>query len=171
MKRAIALVELLALMAIIAITSIAFASLIRPLVIEIPRTRRVVEANTSILNMLTHLRSDVEASARLPVSFENINTDNKNLLIELPDGLICYTIEKGKVVRKVLKGKESSRITDTWPVPRAVIEWKTWQKNGKSYAIEILSHIEYIDQGRKETKLANSHVYFVGASPEVLKKK
>jgi prepilin-type N-terminal cleavage/methylation domain-containing protein len=171
MRKGFALVELLAVIAVIAVMSIAFAALINPLFIEIPKANRLIEVNAGVLNMLSHLRDDVEAAVRLPDSLGDKQADANNLLIELPDNVVCYTLESGKVVREVLNGGEVDRQSEIWSVPRAGIDWRRWQKDGRSYAVEIGTHIEYEQGSRRQYKLANSYVYFIGASAEVVREK
>ena len=171
MRKAIALIELLAAFVAIAVIAIAVAALTRPLIVEIPRANRIIQTNTSVNNMLTHLRNDIEAAVRLPDSFADKRTNEKILLIELPDRVVCYICENEKVARKVLRGASTAdQEADAWPVPKAKINWQRWQRDGKSYAVEVGTHFEY-KQGRHiETKLANSHVYFVGVAAEISEK-
>jgi len=169
MRKGFALIELLAAFVAIAIMAIAVAALTRPLIVEIPRANRIIETNTSVHNMLTHLRNDIEAAVQLPDKFADKRTDDKNLLIELPNSIICYTIENNEMVRKVLReASTAGKETDTWPVPKAKINWQRWQKDGISYAVEIGTHFEYKQGRRMETKLANNHVYFVGSAAEAI---
>lgn len=171
MRKAIALVELLASFVVIAVMSITVAALTRPLIIEIPRANRIMETNTSVNNMLTHLRNDIEAAVQLPDTFDDKHTDEKTLLIELPNRVVCYTLETDKVIKKVLTGDPNDREPDVWTVPTAKIEWCRWQKGSKTYALEVSTHIEHIWGGQMENKLANSHVYFVGISVDIVREK
>lgn len=169
MRKAFALIEFLAAFVAIALTAVAVAALTRPLIIEIPRANRVMETNTSVQNMLARLRSDVEAAVCLPDAFADKRTDDKNLLIELPNGIVCYTCENNEVVRRVLKSQsQTDAEPEVWPLPMAKIHWQRWQKNGMSYALEVGTHIEYKQGRRMETKMANNHVYFVGSAAEVV---
>jgi type II secretory pathway component PulJ len=171
MRKGFALMEMLALIAILAVIAIAVAALTRPLIIEIPRANRIIATNTSVHNMLTHLRNDIEAAECLPDAFADKRTNDKNLLIELPNSIVCYTCENNEVVRKVLKGNKAGENTDVWPVAKAKINWLRWQKDGTSYAVEIGTHFEYKQGRHVETKLANNHVYFVGAAGEAIGEK
>jgi type II secretory pathway component PulJ len=170
MRKAFALVELLAAIMVIAVMSISVAALTRPLIIEIPRANRIMETNTSILNLLSYMRRDVEAAVCLPDAFGDKHTNDATLLIEQPNRIICYTLGKDEVVRKVLKGQsEADAEPDVWLVPKAKINWQRWQTDGRSYALEVGTHFEYYKQGsHKEIKLANNHVYFVGAAAEAI---
>jgi hypothetical protein len=170
MRNAFALVELLAAMMVIALISITMAALTRPLIIEIPRANHAITANTSVLNMLSRLRDDIEMAVRLPDSLAGGQSDARNLLIQLPDSNVCYTLEEDKVFRKVLNGKYSGKSYQVWSIPEAKINWRRWQRNDESYAVEVCTYIECGQDSRMKTKLANSHVYFVGASAEAVKK-
>jgi hypothetical protein len=48
-------------------------------------------------------------------------------------------------------------------VPNAEIEWRLWKKDGLGYAVEVHTHIKYKLRERFQEKMANSHLYFLGA--------
>jgi hypothetical protein len=172
MRKGIALIELLAAFVAVAAMLITIAALTRPLIIEIPRVNRIMAANTSVHHMLVHLRDDIEAAVRVPDSFGDKRADEKTLLIELPNCVVCYTCANDKVVREVLRGENTTGgKADVWSIPKAKINWQRWQKDGRSYAVEISTHFEYKQGQRIERKLANSRVYFVGASADIMRKK
>jgi hypothetical protein len=126
-------------------------------------------SNTQLLDMLGRMRTDIEAARQLPESFGEYRSDDKSLLIESAEGVIHYQWDDGKVLRYRVSGAQQDRSNNpmTWSVPNARIEWAVWKKDGEGYAVEIQSHIHYPVGRRSEKKLANSHVYFVGAFREV----
>jgi len=164
MRKGYLLLEVVALLAVVAALSIPLARLSTMTIRDIPQFYRVIQVNTSVLNMLKHLHKDINAAVQLPESFAEYTTDDKVLLIELADGVVCYQLEDDKVLRRRLTNDEED--TTVWPVPSAKIKWQLWRKDNKGYAVEIRSYIELKRSGRPEKKMANSHLYFVGAYQE-----
>lgn len=164
MRKGFMLTELLVVLAVLSFVSVALAGLFRTLISDIPRASRVVQANTSLLNMLGQMREDIDAAKQLPRVFAEYTTDNKMLLIELSDGIICYQLKEDQVLRRRLKNaqEDGGEDMEVWSVPHAKIQWQVWKKDGKGYAVEVKTHIEYNVRGHLEKKMANSHLYFVG---------
>jgi hypothetical protein len=121
--------------------------------------------------MLKQMHTDIDTARQLPESFAGVTADDKLLLIESAAGCICYQFKDGKVLRRRLSSTEQGSGEDTtvWLVPHAEVEWQAWRENSKGYAVEVKTHIRHKVQGRWQKKMANSHLYFVGAFREVLK--
>ncbi len=174
MRKAFSLVELLTVMVVFASVSVAFAGLFTTVITDIPKSYRVVQENTSLLSMLGQMRKDIDVAKGLPESFAGYTTDDDLLLIELPDAMICYQLKNGEVLRRRLSrqrrpqenGGEDTRV---WSVPHAKVEWRLARGDDKAYAVEVRTHIEYEVRGHRQKKMANSHLYFVGALPEAVK--
>ena len=171
MRKGFSLIEVLVIIAILPIVWVALDGLFRTLISDIPRSYRVVQANTSLLSMLNQLHKDVDTAKQLPESFGQHTTDDGLLLIELIDGVICYQLRDGEVVRCRLTDAQQGIGEDTkvWSVPHGKIEWQVWRKNSGGYAVEVKTHIEHKIRGHWQKKMANSHLYFVGAFREVSK--
>ena len=170
MRKGFSLTEVLVLLAVLTSALVVFAPMFNTLFNHIPRSYRVAQENTQLLDMLGRMRRDIEAARQLPESFGEYRRDEKSLLIESTEGLIHYQWHDGKVLRYRLTGarQERSKEPMVWSVPNARIEWAVWKKDGEGYAVEIQSHIHYPVGRRSEKKLANSHVYFTGIFREAL---
>ncbi|MHC4620682.1 MAG: hypothetical protein ACYTEQ_23285 [Planctomycetota bacterium] len=165
MCRAFTLVEILAVLVLLTAAMFALAPATKTLVGEIPQSHRIVQANTSVLNMLGRMREDVDGAKGLPESFAEHRTDANMLLIESGEGAVCYELKEGEVVRYRLgDGGGDSEVRTIWPAPNARIEWRIWRRNGEGYAVEVRSWIDYAFDGRVDKRMANSHVYFAGAA-------
>ncbi|MHC4346734.1 MAG: hypothetical protein ACYSUP_18855 [Planctomycetota bacterium] len=116
------------------------------------------------------MRKDVEAAEKLPQSYAGYTTDDGTLLIELTDGVICYQLQDGKVIRSKLADTQNGGpgTPMVWSAPHASVRWEVWEKTGMGYAVQVQTHIDYPLRRRSEKKLANSHVYFMGTFREVL---
>jgi len=179
MRKAFSLVELLAVMVVSAAVSVALAALFTTIITDIPKSYRVVQENTSLLSVLGQMRKDIDRAKALPQSSAGHTTDDDLLLIELPDGMICYQLKNVEGARKMRTQVLRRRLTDAqedggedakvWSVPHAKVEWQLARKDDKAYAVEVRTHIEYEVRGHRQKKMANSYLYFVGALPEAVK--
>jgi prepilin-type N-terminal cleavage/methylation domain-containing protein len=170
MRRGYSLVELLVAMAIFSIVSIVVSKLFTTIISDIPRSYRIVQENTSVLNMLEQMHEDIDLAKGLPESFDEYKTDKDLLLIELPNGIVCYQLKDGRVFRRRLPtAKEHyEEAAKVWSVPNAEIDWQVRRNNGAGYAVEVKTHIEHNVRSRSEEKMAGSHLYFVGAFRKVV---
>ncbi|MHC4624305.1 MAG: PulJ/GspJ family protein [Planctomycetota bacterium] len=165
MRTGFTLVEILAVLVLLTAAMFALAPATQTLVGEIPQSYRIVQANTSVLDMLGRMREDVDGAKGLPESFGEHRTDANMLLIELSEGVVCYELKEGEVVRYRLgDGGGDSEAATTWSTPDARIEWRVWRREGRGYAVEVTTWIDYAAKGRVEKRMANSHVYFAGAA-------
>lgn len=165
MRKGFTLVEVLVVLAVLPFMMIVFGGLFNTLIKDIPRSHRVVQENTSLLSMLDWIQKDIDQAKGLPESFDEYITSDKLLLIELAEGMVCYQLKDDKVLRYTLTDSQQSNALEqtVWSVPHAKVEWQVRRKNGGGYAVEVQTHIEHIVHGRWEKKMANSHLYFIGA--------
>jgi hypothetical protein len=168
MRRGFALIEILILIVVIPFILVIIDGLFRTLLTDIPWSCRIVQENTTVLNMLEQLHEDIDKAKGLPKSFAGHAASDELLLIELADGVICYQIENGQAARRMLTGARYNNAVQerVWSVPNARVKWKVWNRNGEGYAVEARTHIEREIGRRTEKKLANSHVYFLRALQE-----
>lgn len=143
---------------------IFFAGLFNSLLTEVPRLWDNVQQNATMLNMLSQMQQDIDKAIALPQSQGQFVSNSQLLLIEQKDALIGYEIVNEQVVRRILNITQ----TDTaepriWLLPDAKIQWIVLKNNGNAYAVEVRNHIEYQKGRRLENKMANSHLYFIGA--------
>lgn len=169
MRRGYSLVELLVAMAVFSIVSIVVSKLFTTIISDIPRSYRIVQENTSVLNMLEQMHEDIDLAKGLPESFAEYTTDKDLLLIELPNGVVCYQLKDGRVLRCNLSTykEDHEEAAKVWSVPNAKIEWQVHRNNGAGYAVEVKTHIEDNVRSRSEEKMAGSHLYFAGAFRKV----
>jgi prepilin-type N-terminal cleavage/methylation domain-containing protein len=170
MRRGYTLVELLVAMFLISTVSIVLSRLFTTIIIDIPRLYGVVQENTSVLNMLGQMKKDVDAAKELPESFGEYTTDKNLLLIELPQGIVCYQLKDGRALRRRLsvtkeKYEEEMKV---WSVPNAKVEWQVWRDNRDGCAVEVKTCIEHHVRGCSEEKMANSYLFFVGAFRKII---
>ncbi len=170
MRRGYSLVELLVALVIVSTVSIVVSKLFYTIISDIPRSYRIVQENTSVLNMLEQMHEDVDLARGLPKSFAEYTTGKDLLLIELPDGIVGYQLKDGRVLRRSLPTAQEHYEEDTrvWSVPNAEIEWQVRRNNSAGYAVEVKTHIERNVRGLAEEKMAASNLYFVGAFRKVI---
>jgi len=164
MRKGYTFTELMAVLFFFPVAALVLDGLFRPLVHDIPRSSGVVQENTSLLSALGHIQDDIQKAGRLPEAVEGYAADANALLIEHPDEVIRYELKDGKIVRhKLAKDRSNTQTPTVWSVPNAEIEWRLWKKDGLGYAVEVRTHIKYKLRERFQEKMANSHLYFLGA--------
>jgi type II secretory pathway pseudopilin PulG len=183
MRKAFTLVELLMLVSVLPIVMIAISGVYATLIRDIPRTTRVLQQNTVVLDLLRQIGRDMDQATGLPEQFDGQHTGAHVLLIEQSGRVIRYEFQDGQVVRTLLSGALSEdrgpKTEDTvasnpqsairnsqsperlWRMPEAVVTWQPWTRDGEARAIEVRSHVRERVAGRLTEKLAGSYVFFV----------
>ena len=164
MRKGYTFTEIMAVLFFFPVAALVLDGLFRTLVHDIPRSSRVVQENTSLLSALGHIQDDIQQAGRLPEAVEGYAADANTLLIEHPDEVIRYELNDGKILRhKLAKDRSDTQTPTVWSVPNAEIRWRLWKKDGLGYAVEVHTHIKYKLRERFQEKMANSHLYFLGA--------
>jgi hypothetical protein len=165
MRKGYLLVELLTVIAILMILGGTFVTLSGKVILGIGRSYRLIQTNTSMLNMLGQLRSDVNGGKGFSESFDKYRAGEETLLIESEAGVICYQLKEGEIARYSpadVEGIGNEEVT-IWPIRNGRVKWQVWRKDGDGYAVEVQSYIEDKTSGHLQKKMANSHLYFVGS--------
>jgi prepilin-type N-terminal cleavage/methylation domain-containing protein len=165
MRKGFTLMEVLIVVIVLPFMILILDGLFKTLIKDIPRSYKVVQVNTSLQSMLKEIQQDIDKAKGLPKTYNEYTASDKVLLIDLPEGMICYQLKDDKVFRCNLTDKQKSNDAETkyWSVPHAIIKWKVWRKDTSAYAVEVRTHIEHNVQGHLEKKMSNSHLYFLGA--------
>jgi len=163
MRKAFTLVELLVVIAVLPAATIALSRIFATFIRDIPRMTRVVERNTTVLDMVQQLRDDMDRATTLPDAFAAKRCDDRTLLVGFPESVVCYELQDGRAVRSVLGGTglAEARELRTWRFPEAEVTWSRWQENETAYAVEIRTHVRQKVGSQVKAKLANSYVLFV----------
>jgi prepilin-type N-terminal cleavage/methylation domain-containing protein len=164
-RKGFTLIELLVVVVVIPVISFALVGIFGTVITDIPRSYRIIQTNTTLLNMLEQMRDDIIAARGLPESFGRYAANDGLLLIEVGDAVVSYMVMDDKVFRYSLTAADESKVENTavWSVPHAQVKWELWRKNGRGYAVQVETHIEHKVRGHWGRKMANSHLYFVGA--------
>ncbi len=170
MRRGYSLVELVVAMVIVSSVSIVLAGLLITIVSDIPRLYGIVQENTSVLNILGQLQKDIDAAKELPKSYGEYTSNKNLLLIELPQGIVCYQLKDGRVLRRRLSAAEEQYEGEikVWSVPNAKLEWQVRRNDRDGCVLEVKTCIEHKVRGRSEEKMANSYLFFTGAFQRVV---
>ena len=166
MRKGFTIVEILTAVIVLPFIIVVLDGLFRTLIKDIPRSYQVVQANTSLLSTLKEMQQDIDKAKGLPETYNEYTAGDKMLLIDLSEGMICYQLKDDKVLRYNLTDNQPNNALEqkVWSVPNAKVQWKVWRKDMIGYAVEVRTSIEYKIRGKHlEKKMANSHLYFVGA--------
>jgi len=164
MRKGMTLVEVLIVMVVLPFVAVAFDVLFRSTLSDIPRSTRLVQENTSLLNMLEQMRQDIGAAKAMPESSGQYTAGEGLLLIEIADGVLGYQLKDGKVLRYRLTGRQEEQEENArvWSLPDSQVQWRTWRKDGRGYAVEVRTSIRYKLRSKYQQRMANSHLYFLG---------
>ena len=165
MRKGFTLVEMLVVISVLLIISVPLSRLLKIAVRDIPDAWRLIQVNTTVLDILNRLQSDVSTAKSLPKSFQKYTLDDKTLLVELPNEVICYRRRDDELIRYKLNKTDTSaaEATATWLVPNAKIKWNIHRKKDEKDVLEVQHYIERRIGRRLEKKMANSHLYFMAA--------
>ncbi|MBN2133786.1 MAG: prepilin-type N-terminal cleavage/methylation domain-containing protein [Sedimentisphaerales bacterium] len=162
MRKGFTLVEVLVIVAITPILAVALSGMFRVFVRDIPQGARLLQQNTSVLDMLGNVRRDVDRAVALPQRFQDVQTDDHRLLVELPEGTVSYELRDGEVARTTLSPNSAAAPEQRlWSVPKAVVTWKPWKQDQTAYAVEVHTTVQHRIRGKWHNKFANSHVFFL----------
>ncbi len=164
MRKAYALIEMITVIAILAVIMLACAKPLKTLVSGIPQAGRDFQTNSAMLGMLRELQDDIEHSNG-PLEYATDEKIGHNmLLIETGSGIICYELGDGEVTKTTPAADEQlPQNSQTWSLPHTKISWKIRNHNGKSCAVELTTSIEQMVSGLQKKKLRNSYIYFAGS--------
>ena len=165
MRKGFTIIEVLTVVIVLPFLIIVLDGLFRTLINDIPRSHQLVQVKTSLLNMLEKMQQDIDKAKGLPETYNEYTAGDKMLLIDSPEGMICYQLKDDKVFRHNFTEMQKTNVAETkyWSVPHAKVQWKVWRKDTSGYAVEVRTHIEHKVRNHLEKKMANSHLYFVGA--------
>ncbi len=168
MRKGFSIIQLLVIISVFSLLLTSLAPLLTATLRDIPRSYRMIEANTSMLSALKQIRRDVNAAKGFARSFDEYTANNETLLIEAANNVICYQFIDGQLLRRKFTSAETGTGEEIrrWSIRHGKIEWQLWQEDGRDYGVEIKSCIEREIAGRLDRKMANSYVYFAGISQE-----
>ena len=91
MRKGMTLVEMLVVLIVLPFAMLAFDVLFRSAISDIPRSSRLVQENTTLLNMLEQMHKDISAAKSLPQSYGQDTAGEGLLLIELADSVVTVS--------------------------------------------------------------------------------
>jgi prepilin-type N-terminal cleavage/methylation domain-containing protein len=150
MRKGYMLVELLVAIAILAIISIPMSEFTKLLVFDIPMSVKHIEANTSLLDVIASLKSDICSSFKL-------QRDSKNrLIMQMTDETVCYTFGEDKISRSTTDGNDPP---DEWMIPGGRIDFEIQQINDTP-AVSVTKYVEVKTYRGIEKKMAETYLFF-----------
>jgi prepilin-type N-terminal cleavage/methylation domain-containing protein len=164
MRRGFTLVEMLVVIILLPFVFVALDGLFVTLLGEIPRAYYISQESVTLQHLLAQMQRDVDKATGLPESFAGHTANDSQVLIELPEGVVCYEKKDGKIVRRELSvaGQSAAGGERVWPLPHTKVQWQVLSSDGRRYAIEVTTYIEYKTSGRWHKTMANSHLFYGG---------
>ena len=163
MRSGFTLIELLFCVTLLPFLMLTVSGVYATFIRDIPRTTRLLQQNTTVLDLLRQISGDMDRATGLPEQVEGQTAGEHTLLIEQSGRVFRYQFGNGQVVRTLLQGQSSSVADEErlWRVPDAVIAWRPWVRDGRAYAIEVQARLQERVNGVVRQMLAGSHVFFV----------
>ena len=165
MRRATTLIELVGLLAVLAVVALLFGMTFRTTLGEVPKLQKLTQVSRVVSGMLTRLQEDIDRAESLPELYRGIEASEKLLLIKLSETVVSYEIREGEIVRDELGGETSEAFAPsyTWPVANAKVRFHRWESSGSAYAVQVQRSVEYHRGDVIEDKLVNARVFYLGS--------
>lgn len=159
--RAFTLIELLMVVITVPIVMVALSGLYRGFLHDVPQMVRLVEENTTVLNIIDQLHRDMGTAVDVPEQAGDRHADASTLLIAEPNAVVCYRFEDGQTVRTLFREEASAPAEEqVWKARDAVIEWQPWRPEGRVCGVEVHSHLKQTVAGKTLRKFRSSYVFF-----------
>lgn len=165
MRRGMTLVELLALfpvlVAVLIISGMAYPTLIR----DPGKIQQAVQTNRGLGHMVRTIRQDVDAAESLPSAAGEKLAGQTTLLLRMADHVVCYQADEDGVARMELSDRAGRQVANRWTLPNSEVRFERLQRDGAYEAVLLRTAILYTGPSHTAKRLANTHVFFLGAMP------
>ena len=101
MRKGYLLVEILVVLAVMAMVGGIFDRFLVTFAFDLPRDSRLIQENITLCNAVSHIRTDVASAKTLSQIGVNSNEPN-TLLVELPNGIVSYKFSNGRILRSFI---------------------------------------------------------------------
>lgn len=157
-RRAYALIEMLSLIAGLVILLALSVEPMRTLLADIPRTDRDFQTWVQTMDMLEHLKRDVEQSGNL--SLMGDSNSSRMLSLEQSGGKIIYRLDDNQMVRQSDMPNDPFGSSRSWDLPHVQVDWSLCQKRDTAYALQVTTRSLRTVLGKSEERFAQSCVFF-----------
>jgi hypothetical protein len=163
MRKGYLLVEMLVVFSVFTMVMIGLDRFFETFTYDLPRDYRLIQENTSLNNVISHIRADAVLAKTLSESVTDPNEPNA-LLMEMPDGVVSYKFANGRISREfTCNAAGTSSIDMVWSIPHGQIQWQVLNKDKMGCAVEVSTCIEDKSFGHIQKKMANNNLFFAGA--------
>jgi hypothetical protein len=159
MRKGYLLVEMIVILSVLTLVLLITGRFFRTFAYELPRDFRLVQEGCVLNNAVSHIRADVASAKVLSESVDD-SAEPVLLVMKLPDGMVSYEFNDGRILRRVVGAQETAARDTIWLVPHGRIEWRVWRRDQTGYVVELRTCIEYKDLGHIQRKMANSYLFF-----------
>ena len=170
MRKGYLLVEIVVVLAVIALLSVPMAKISKTIMYEIPQSYKIANSADNLRIAVNQLQKDINNAVDFPDSYKSFRAEQDTLTIQLPDKYICYQLKEDKLIRfEPAAATENQKNAQYWPAPRAKIQWRVLEKDNNPYALAVKTCIEQKRGNYTEKKMKNAYLFFVGADLEPIK--
>lgn len=152
-RRAYSLIEMLVIIAALAVLMALSVRPTRILISEIPRSARTCQTLNTTQKALAQLKKDIERSGRIVTLHDNI------LTLENNDGTITtYHLTDGTITRQ--PGLNPQDAEYIWQLPNVRITAELWSQNNRPYAVELTTWSQQTVLDQEQKRFKQSMVFF-----------
>lgn len=128
---------------------------------DVPVSNILVDRHGVILEALEQMHHDVGQARSIVGRIGPFITNDKNLIVELQDGIYIYSIEDRQLVRYALDPDTNVSVhVRGWALEDARVDWQIWKDGDTAYAVEVHTHL--IHKTRiPHKRLMNNYLFFV----------
>ncbi len=149
MQKGYTILEMIGLLAFIVLLFALTFSPMRTLLSDVPRQQRDFQTAASLNQMLSCLKSDIEAAKELKTASE------PNTLIIIEDNkTLTYHFDSIQIRRTSM---DDPNETSVWTLPYSRLVWEVKNQN----ALQITGWLERTILGHTEKNFHNSHLFYV----------
>jgi type II secretory pathway component PulJ len=160
--RGFSLLEMVMIMPIIAVITTLAMMMLPMLLQETPALRRTTQTDRVLGGILLQVQRDIDRAGSLPESAGGKTAGADVLLIQTPQGTVCYQVADGQIERCVLGDKAAPQV---WQTPGAVVAFNRSPGTQPAQALEVSTAIRTQIGNQLANRLVKNHLYYLNALP------
>jgi prepilin-type N-terminal cleavage/methylation domain-containing protein len=117
-RKGFSLIEMISVIALLAILSLGLSRLYTPVISDNPYTMRLFSTNDTLIAILKQIRDDIENATSLPKEAGEYQANENTLIIQLAKTTIVYRKNNETITRQNIESPHTIR----WNIPKAIID-------------------------------------------------
>ena len=154
------LLELLAVLPLLAAASLVFGLLFNEMILDVPRMQTAAFTSGDIQAVLTRMQRDFDLAKALPPAMNGQSADETLLWLTTDGGVLRWQVKDGQVSRdEYAAGPDRKHLHQTqWPLRQAKVRF---ERLPDAQAVAVHSAAQYHTMGQVQDRLVNTHVFCI----------